>query len=557
MSLQELVTSLTQSQTQFQQDTKNIFSNIQAQIGDLATALNKMEQRGKLPSQTENNPNVSSITLRIGKTLGENNPKRVSREGEDKVIIVEPSKVARTPKDPILQNLDQSDSYNKPIKPLVIPPTFPSQLTPSKKQEEEKEFLETFRKVQINIPLLDAIKQIPRYASPSDPPFPLVPPVHKEDSDPNPSTADLRYTRYHRRIPNKVQSSVVATGRRYRTTHVAGRPASSPAASSLRFSSTTFVTGKTHITASASPLAAITGAPSPTYSPLNSDPPPPHLSYHREQPTDATIISSSKIRSNLIPTPIPIQFQNFLGHYSPNTLPHADLLLIRENLIAEKPSSTAGHRMPPPPAAATHFDENFQISYFSLEIHKIQPCGFNSSLGCGFCGFIFGFRLSNLVILTGAMGMNKTIHASHGCSREAQSSRSTKKMSTEHVDRDEDDDEMQVDNANVGSPFETEDHYDLPIRQLPPPFYGQPSGAHFEPQHEYQSYQQHNELDPEPEFPLDIYSHLASLRLQGNRNTASIRRLEEQQARTNNYMEDLWYHFQPEGGYPPCGPPPP
>ncbi|CAH1448657.1 unnamed protein product [Lactuca virosa] len=156
------------------------------------------------------------------------------------------------------------------------------------------------------------------------------------------------------------------------------------------------------------------------------------------------------------------------------------------------------------------------------------------------------------------MRKNKTIHASHGSSREAQSSRSTKKVSTEHVDRDEDNDDIQVDNANVDSPFEAEDHYDLLIRQFPPPpVYGQPSGAHFEPQHEYQSYLQHNEPDLEPEFPLDIYSQLAALRLQGNRNTTSIRRFEEQQARTNNYMEELWHHFRPEGGYRPHGPPPP
>ncbi|KAL7596426.1 hypothetical protein Lser_V15G28925 [Lactuca serriola] len=164
MSLQELVTSLAQSQIQFQQETKNTFSNIQAQTGDLATALNKMEQRRKLPSQTEKNPNVSAITLRSGKTLGESNPKRVSREEEDEVIIVEPSKVVAPSKEPVLPNVDQPDSSNKPIKPLVIPPPFPSQLASSKKQEEEKEILETFRKVQINISLLDAIKQIPRYA---------------------------------------------------------------------------------------------------------------------------------------------------------------------------------------------------------------------------------------------------------------------------------------------------------------------------------------------------------------------------------------------------------
>ncbi|XP_052626748.1 uncharacterized protein LOC128133388 [Lactuca sativa] len=164
MSLQELVTYLAQSQTQFQQETKNTFSNIQAQIGDLVTALNKMEQRGKLPSQTKKNPNVSAITLRSGKTLGESNPKRVSREEEDEVIVVEPLKVEATPKEPVVPNVDQPDSSNKPIKPLVIPPPFPSRLAFSKKIEEEIELFETFRKVQINIPLLNAIKQIPSYA---------------------------------------------------------------------------------------------------------------------------------------------------------------------------------------------------------------------------------------------------------------------------------------------------------------------------------------------------------------------------------------------------------
>ncbi|CAH1448462.1 unnamed protein product [Lactuca virosa] len=126
------------------------------------------------------------------------------------------------------------------------------------------------------------------------------------------------------------------------------------------------------------------------------------------------------------------------------------------------------------------------------------------------------------------------------------------------------DDDMQVDPDNADSPFEAEDHYDLPIRQLPPPYpcqasgsHSQPTGEHFQPHHDYHSYQKHNEPDPAHEFPLDIYSQLASLRLQGNRNTATIPHIEEQQARTNTYMEDLWYHFQLEGGYPPRGPPPP
>ena len=51
----------------------------------------------------------------------------------------------------------------KPL-PIVIPPHFLSRFAKSKKEEQEKDILETFRKVEVNIPLLDVIKQIPRYA---------------------------------------------------------------------------------------------------------------------------------------------------------------------------------------------------------------------------------------------------------------------------------------------------------------------------------------------------------------------------------------------------------
>ncbi|KAM1769092.1 hypothetical protein ACFX12_046969 [Malus domestica] len=48
----------------------------------------------------------------------------------------------------------------------VVPPNvpFPRRFMQSKKEEAEKDILETFRKVQVNIPLLDAIKQVLRYA---------------------------------------------------------------------------------------------------------------------------------------------------------------------------------------------------------------------------------------------------------------------------------------------------------------------------------------------------------------------------------------------------------
>ncbi|KAM2181747.1 hypothetical protein ACFX1Q_032319 [Malus domestica] len=47
-----------------------------------------------------------------------------------------------------------------------IPPNapFPHRFMQSMKDESDKDILDTFRKVQVNIPLLDAIKQVPKYA---------------------------------------------------------------------------------------------------------------------------------------------------------------------------------------------------------------------------------------------------------------------------------------------------------------------------------------------------------------------------------------------------------
>ncbi|XP_021832875.1 uncharacterized protein LOC110772723 [Prunus avium] len=46
----------------------------------------------------------------------------------------------------------------------ILRASFPHRLMSSKKIQHAKDILETFRKVQVNIPLLDAIKQIPSYA---------------------------------------------------------------------------------------------------------------------------------------------------------------------------------------------------------------------------------------------------------------------------------------------------------------------------------------------------------------------------------------------------------
>ncbi|XP_031105706.1 uncharacterized protein LOC116010433 [Ipomoea triloba] len=154
MSLEDIVKSLATNTQQFQQETRTSIQHLESQMSQLASTVSRLESQGKLASQTIVNPkqNVSAITLRSGKGLEEHTQvrKTLNRDEENEKEVHQP------------QN-DQKPIKEHP-KSLVIPPPFPSRLAKSKKAEEEKEIFETFRKVEVNIPLLDAIKQIPRYA---------------------------------------------------------------------------------------------------------------------------------------------------------------------------------------------------------------------------------------------------------------------------------------------------------------------------------------------------------------------------------------------------------
>ena len=124
-------------------------------MSQLATTVSRLESQvlGRLPSQSEVNPkqNVSAVILRSGTELQEPS-KKATKHVEDEL-----EKNELMP-----QSQDAQPTKVKPL-PIVIPPPFPSRFVKSKKEEQEKDILETFRKVEVNIPLLDAIKQIPRY----------------------------------------------------------------------------------------------------------------------------------------------------------------------------------------------------------------------------------------------------------------------------------------------------------------------------------------------------------------------------------------------------------
>ncbi|XP_062099678.1 uncharacterized protein LOC133805513 [Humulus lupulus] len=122
-STEDLINPLATNTLQFQQTTQASIKSLEIQVGQLAASYNRLEAHlsNKLPSQPEMNPkeNASAST-----TPTQLNPKPT----------------------------------------FVIPPPFPSRLKKTKKEVVDKKILDTFRKVEVNIPLLDAIKQVPRYA---------------------------------------------------------------------------------------------------------------------------------------------------------------------------------------------------------------------------------------------------------------------------------------------------------------------------------------------------------------------------------------------------------
>ncbi|RDX95943.1 hypothetical protein CR513_21452, partial [Mucuna pruriens] len=104
--------------------------DLKTQIGQLA---NTSAGSSNLPSQTIPNPrgNASAVTLRSGKALPQPSMQQ------------------------LLRLVPQQDK--------IVPLSFPTRTLLARKIEFNEELLKMFRKVEINIPLLDAIKQIPKY----------------------------------------------------------------------------------------------------------------------------------------------------------------------------------------------------------------------------------------------------------------------------------------------------------------------------------------------------------------------------------------------------------
>ncbi|CAN6697920.1 unnamed protein product [Malus baccata var. baccata] len=175
--------NLLTSMAQGMQTRDKKVDELEKQVGQIAEFMGQFREQGKLPSSTVANPkggfeSAKAIMLRSGKQVGTApSPSKSAPNKMEEVIIEDEEQglatarkevplpqVSMAPKPSNLPNKGTNVSNSMPTNDFPLNVPFPSRFKQTKKEEAEKDILETFRKVQVNIPLLDAIKQVPRYA---------------------------------------------------------------------------------------------------------------------------------------------------------------------------------------------------------------------------------------------------------------------------------------------------------------------------------------------------------------------------------------------------------
>ncbi|CAM8944385.1 unnamed protein product [Rhodiola kirilowii] len=160
------------STTVYQNQAKNdkAIADLKKQMSQLATSIfERNNEPGQLPSQTIQNPkeNVNVVTLRSGRKLAVEHMEQT----EDKSPRL-PGEEQMRPE--TRGTLEQDAAAPEEHRPHPVSRTetskiraalpFPVPARVPKQHVMDEDAFELFSKVEINIPLLEAIKQIPRYA---------------------------------------------------------------------------------------------------------------------------------------------------------------------------------------------------------------------------------------------------------------------------------------------------------------------------------------------------------------------------------------------------------
>ncbi|MCQ7416373.1 retropepsin-like domain-containing protein, partial [Salmonella enterica] len=154
--------------------------NLEVQMGQIASEL-KARPHGKLPSDTENSKRerkeqVQAVELRSGRTLVEKKePTQPKKVGQQVDVQNDSEKSAEKPSEKVAENEEIEEIPRAaPVAPPKSiptpsptfkppPPPFPQRLKQKNQDGQFKKFLEVLKQLHINIPLVEALEQMPNY----------------------------------------------------------------------------------------------------------------------------------------------------------------------------------------------------------------------------------------------------------------------------------------------------------------------------------------------------------------------------------------------------------
>ncbi|RYR25603.1 hypothetical protein Ahy_B02g059415 isoform A [Arachis hypogaea] len=161
------------------ESNKAQFDALGTQLANLTDMISKMSMSSSnnntnqpssssnLPSQPLLNPKggLNTITLRSGTTLEEIPPRIMEDIHEEEVVVEAPHEEDEVDKRHEGEGVSLKEPKRKAIVDESIPIPFPSMVKKTKKTPEfDLNMLQVFKKVEVTIPLLDAIQQISKYA---------------------------------------------------------------------------------------------------------------------------------------------------------------------------------------------------------------------------------------------------------------------------------------------------------------------------------------------------------------------------------------------------------
>ncbi|XP_070015426.1 uncharacterized protein [Nicotiana sylvestris] len=147
-STNDLLKKLLQDNQQLRTD----FRNLERQMGQVAANQNTIPA-GALPGDKEKNPQVSAITLRTGRELEEVSSKKKNKQIPEGELILKAT-----------QEVRKDDTISAPVNIPRPPPPFPQRLQKKNDDRMFNKFLSMLNQIQLNIPLEDVIRDIPKYA---------------------------------------------------------------------------------------------------------------------------------------------------------------------------------------------------------------------------------------------------------------------------------------------------------------------------------------------------------------------------------------------------------